>query len=99
MNNGSDGYGNWVGSDPLHSSILPLLRALGFYEIVILGFIQLDWYLITTLVERWKPKTLTFYMSTGKCTVTLQDVEPIWHGCIDSYARHQIKVFEKLLNH
>ena len=25
-------------------------------------------------------------------------VEPIWHDCIDSYARHQNKVFVKLLD-
>ncbi|XP_050946586.1 serine/threonine-protein phosphatase 7 long form homolog [Cucumis melo] len=60
---------------PLHRKILPLLRASGFYGLARLGFIQLDWHLITALLERWRPETHTFHMPVGECTITLQDVE------------------------
>ncbi|TYK03403.1 serine/threonine-protein phosphatase 7 long form-like protein [Cucumis melo var. makuwa] len=60
---------------PLHCNILPLLRASRFYGLARLGFIQLDWHLITALLERWRLETHTFHMSVGECTITLQDVE------------------------
>ena len=60
---------------PLHRNILPLLRASRFYGLARLGFIQLDWHLITALLERWRPETHTFHMPVGECTITLQDVE------------------------
>ncbi|KAA0025799.1 serine/threonine-protein phosphatase 7 long form-like protein [Cucumis melo var. makuwa] len=60
---------------PLHHNILLLLHASRFYGIARLGFIELDWYLITALVERWRPEMHTFHMPTEECTVTLQDVE------------------------
>ena len=30
--------------------------------------------MFTTLVERWRPKTHTFHLPWGKCTITLEDV-------------------------
>ncbi|KAH1228996.1 Serine/threonine-protein phosphatase 7 long form [Glycine max] len=35
---------------------------------------RIDPALITTLVERWRPKTYTFHLSLGECTITLEDV-------------------------
>ena len=46
----------------------------GFYGLARIGFIQLDWHLITALVERWRPETHTFHLPQGECAITLQDV-------------------------
>lgn len=68
---------------PQHHNILPLLHALGFYSTVGLWFIQLDWQLITTLGERWRPETHTFHMPIGECSVSLQDVKVLVGLSID----------------
>ncbi|KAJ0030831.1 hypothetical protein Pint_14549 [Pistacia integerrima] len=46
----------------------------GFYGVYRIGFIQLDWPLVTTLVERWRQETHTFHFAVGESTITLQDV-------------------------
>ncbi|KAK3183310.1 hypothetical protein Dsin_030596 [Dipteronia sinensis] len=46
----------------------------GFYGMYRIRFIQLDWPLITALVERWRQETLSFHFAVGESTVTLQDV-------------------------
>lgn len=37
-------------------------------------FIQLDWHLITALVERWRSGRHIFHLTSGEATITLQDV-------------------------
>ena len=54
--------------------IIPLLQQAGFYGVARLGFISLDWHLITAFVERWRPETHTFHLPQGECTITLQDI-------------------------
>ena len=39
-----------------------------------MGFISLDWHLITVFVERWHPETHTFYLPLGECTISVEDV-------------------------
>ncbi|XP_031266286.1 serine/threonine-protein phosphatase 7 long form homolog isoform X2 [Pistacia vera] len=46
----------------------------GFYGVYRIGFIQLDWPLVTALVERWRQETHTFHFAVGESTITLQDV-------------------------
>ena len=49
----------------------------GFYGVYCVGHISLDWSLITSLVERWRPKTHTFHLPIGEMIVTLQDIAMI----------------------
>ena len=53
-----------------------------FYGVYHVGHISLDWPLITSLVERLRPKTHTFHLRIGEMTVTLQDVAMILGLCI-----------------
>ena len=59
----------------LHSRIVSYIKRARLYGLYILGFIQLDWALITALVERWQTKTHTFHLPYGEMTITLEDVE------------------------
>ena len=54
--------------------IQPYVIRFGFYGIYRLGHIAIDWPLITSLVERWRPETHTFHVPVGEMTITLQDV-------------------------
>ncbi|GMQ02938.1 hypothetical protein CsSME_00048949 [Camellia sinensis var. sinensis] len=54
--------------------IVPYLERVGFYGLIHVSFIQLDWYLITALVERWRSETRTFHLTSGEVTISLQDV-------------------------
>ncbi|KAA8537955.1 hypothetical protein F0562_027464 [Nyssa sinensis] len=58
----------------LDERIKRYLLEAGFYGAYRVGFIQLDWALITALIERWRVETHTFHLPVGECTITLQDV-------------------------
>jgi hypothetical protein len=62
-------------SGRLHPRFIPYLQRAGFYGIAKLGFIKMDWALITALVERWRQETHTFHLPHGEMTINLQDVE------------------------
>ncbi|KAJ7967944.1 serine/threonine-protein phosphatase 7 long form-like [Quillaja saponaria] len=59
---------------PLDHRIRRFVIQCGFYGVHRIGFIQIDWPLITALVERWRQETHTFHFAVGESTVTLQDV-------------------------
>lgn len=58
----------------LDHRMIPLLQSTGFYGVSRVSSLQLDWSLLSALVERWRPETHTFHLPMGECTVTLQDV-------------------------
>ncbi|KAK9135433.1 hypothetical protein Syun_014763 [Stephania yunnanensis] len=61
----------------LDDRIVEHLHAACFYGTTRVGFISIDWHLITALVERWGPETHTFHFPIGEMTITLQDVQII----------------------
>ncbi|XP_070035421.1 serine/threonine-protein phosphatase 7 long form homolog [Nicotiana tomentosiformis] len=69
----------------LHPRIVRRLQDTGFYKILEIGRLQLDWSLITTMIERWRPETHTFHLPIGEATITLQDVEVIYGLPVDGH--------------
>ena len=88
-----------------HESICirPYAISVGFYGIYLLGHITIDWPLITSLVERWRPKTHVFHVPVGEMTITLQDVAVILglriHGPVvtGTYVFDVVALCEELL--
>ncbi|XP_070029419.1 serine/threonine-protein phosphatase 7 long form homolog [Nicotiana sylvestris] len=70
-----DDLWEFIGEHPFHARVVARLQATGFYTIFELERMQLDWSLITALVERWRPETHTFHLPTGEATITLEDVQ------------------------
>ncbi|KAL8120613.1 hypothetical protein AgCh_017691 [Apium graveolens] len=58
----------------LHHNMLHLLQSTVLYGIARVSSLQLDWGLISALVERWRPETHSFHLPLGECSITLQDV-------------------------
>ncbi|KAF1868394.1 hypothetical protein Lal_00008201 [Lupinus albus] len=59
------------GVEPLLNDLLTLAD---FSKLSSLRCFNIDSSLITTLVERYRPKTHTFHLPCGECTITLEDV-------------------------
>ncbi|KAL8157193.1 hypothetical protein AgCh_002050 [Apium graveolens] len=59
---------------PLDLRMVPLLQSTGFHGVAQVASLQLDWSLISALVERWRPETHTFHLPMGEVTITLPDV-------------------------
>ena len=57
-----------------HPIIVLVIQDAGFGGITKLRHLKVDHGLVTTLVERWRPETNTFHLSTRECTITLQIV-------------------------
>ncbi|KAH1040465.1 hypothetical protein J1N35_042208 [Gossypium stocksii] len=47
---------------------------------------KLDLKLISTLIERWRPETHTFYLPYEECIITLEDVQLQLGLSVDGYA-------------
>ncbi|MFQ6621857.1 hypothetical protein Gotur_002941, partial [Gossypium turneri] len=59
---------------PSDSRLMPYLEQAGFGSAELIRMFDLRYDLISALVERWPPETLTFHFPCGECTVTLEDV-------------------------
>ncbi|XP_019266715.1 PREDICTED: serine/threonine-protein phosphatase 7 long form homolog [Nicotiana attenuata] len=67
----------------LHDRVVARLRGTGFYRMIEIRRLQLDWSLITALIERWQPETHTFHLPIGEATIKLQDVEVLYGLPVD----------------
>lgn len=70
----------------VHERMIPILLDLRFDGISRLSSIDLDWGLITALIEHWRPETHTFHLPVGECSITLQDVNVLLGLRIDGDA-------------
>ncbi|KAL0404243.1 UNVERIFIED_CONTAM: Serine/threonine-protein phosphatase 7 long form [Sesamum radiatum] len=71
-------FWNYFKDHDMHVRVLEVLHQIGFYGVYRCGRLIYDCHLITTLVERWRPETHTFYFHVGEATITLEDVQIIW---------------------
>ncbi|RAL40132.1 hypothetical protein DM860_008272 [Cuscuta australis] len=63
----------FVVNGPPH--VIEILQDYRFDRMEKVGELQLDWALITSLVERWRPETHLFHLPLGEVGITLQDVK------------------------
>ena len=54
--------------------ITPYLYQCRLYRVTYLPHIDIDWSLVTSLVEQWQPDTHTFHLPTYEMSITLQDI-------------------------
>ena len=54
--------------------IHPYVIRSDFYGMYRIRHVTLNWALITSLVEKWRPETYTFHLPVGEMMITLQDV-------------------------
>ncbi|KAK1400780.1 serine/threonine-protein phosphatase 7 long form-like [Heracleum sosnowskyi] len=85
---------NNVKFPPLHPRMVPILQALRFDGVSRLSHIQIDWSLITALIERWRSETHSFQLPFGECTISLQDVRILLGLGIDGPAIFGFTSFE-----
>ena len=65
--------------------LLPLPQQAGFISAAYWPFMQLDWHLITALVQRWRLETYAFHFHIGEMTITLQDVAVLTGLLVDGH--------------
>ena len=58
---------------PLGERITPYLHQCRLYRVTYLPHIDINWSLVTSLVEQWQPDTYIFHLPTCEMSITLQD--------------------------
>nr|XP_016475516.1 PREDICTED: serine/threonine-protein phosphatase 7 long form homolog [Nicotiana tabacum] len=73
----------FIRDHPLYPRIVRILQDTGFSWIIEIDRLQIDWALITAMIERWRPETHTFHLPIGEATITLEDVEVLFGLPVD----------------
>nr|GMD75999.1 septin and tuftelin-interacting protein 1 homolog 1-like [Ipomoea batatas] len=76
----------WDSNLQSDDTVMTYIRLVGFYGVSRLGFIMLNWPLITTMVDRWRLETHCFQLPFGEVTITLHDVEMLLGLRVDGLA-------------
>nr|XP_009757890.1 PREDICTED: serine/threonine-protein phosphatase 7 long form homolog [Nicotiana sylvestris] len=69
----------------LHPRVVRRLKDTCFYRILEIGRLQLDWSLVTALIEQWRSEMHIFHLLIDEATITLQDVEVIYGLPVDGH--------------
>ena len=62
----------WGGLGPCITQFIDVAGFIGLFKV---HDMEVDYALITALVERWHPETYMFHLSHGEMGITLQDIE------------------------
>ncbi|KAG9453192.1 hypothetical protein H6P81_006096 [Aristolochia fimbriata] len=65
--------------------LLSYIDAAGFGALFRVQWLRLDKPLITSLVERWRSETNTFYLANGEMTITLEDMAVLLGLRVDGF--------------
>jgi len=66
--------------------VIEYIRRGGFFTHSQLRWARLNWPLLTTQIDKWRPETSTFHLRHGEMTITLQDVTMLLGPKIDNSA-------------
>ena len=66
--------------------VIEYIRQGGFFTHSQLRWARLNWPLLTTQIDKWRPETSTFHLRHGEMTITLQDVTMLLGPKIDNSA-------------
>ncbi|KAM3326766.1 hypothetical protein P3S67_001892 [Capsicum chacoense] len=83
-------FWDYISRNLLHERVCRYLLDARFYGIYAAGHTTLDHAMITTLVERWRPETHTFYLNFEEVTITLQDVAILYGLPVDGLPMMEI---------
>ncbi|KAK1365401.1 serine/threonine-protein phosphatase 7 long form-like [Heracleum sosnowskyi] len=78
----------------LHQRMIPILLDLIFDGVSRISSINIDWNLITALIERWRLETHTFHLPVGESNITLQDVSLLLVLRVDGAAVTSITIVD-----